>query len=316
MSNFLKQNIFRYSGASILVTKGDRNLHTCGLLDQNKNKVPNTGIYSPKAHQQVKVTFESRAQEINSGEGEHQIPKIKHAKTKLGMIGKKEKPVNKREIYKNLEAELNSDSEITSEEQIFDEPEIESRFKRSQKPVKPELLDRGIQHGGNAPKNDTSDSNESDISSFENNLLVCYSGNLLLQIQFNHSVECNNVGYLLNDKEHMQATHEIDKDGYYYYIFYSNNDNELNDIHAVFDIYKPTLQYENVTMACLNQTECKFNLFVTSKDRVIVEVPTKDGIDRDLDDTSLLLSVCNPRMGIYAIFPVAIIFLVLGCAFI
>ncbi|KAJ8681232.1 hypothetical protein QAD02_017019 [Eretmocerus hayati] len=191
---------------------------------------------------------------------------------------------------------------------------VNIRNKRSQQPIKPDLLDRGIRHGGNAGKTDADDS-DSSFSSFENGLLDCYDGNVLLRQNFDSSLECKNVSYLLTGNKHMQTIHEVSEDGYYYYIFYSDNDPIENDIHAVFDIYKPTLQYENVTKACVNKTECSFPLSMSSIDRVIVEVPTRDGIDHELDDLSILISTCVPRMGIYVIFPITVLFLVLGCAF-
>ncbi|XP_031779597.1 uncharacterized protein LOC100117202 isoform X2 [Nasonia vitripennis] len=427
----------RFEGSSILVVKGERNLRTCGMLDHNKNKAKATGIYLPEADQQVKVTFESNAQEINSKEfvspdvnkesqkidgfnNDEQLSKVKQNQTSQAprtksnntensnqstatenvesmldedeeleaLFNKAEGYVNKRinhkldeknssstdkarhlkrrmtklhrfeneqnkenddnvkiddshiksivhqrnqrknlenqrklserqkERLKLLEEELGWNHENTEKEDNHGEENTEGmlvRQRRSQQPIKPELLDRGIRHGGNAAQNFT-DSDES-VSSFENGLLNCYEGNVLLRTEFNPSSECRDVNYLLNGEKHMQTIHEVAQDGYYYYIFYSDNDIVSNDIHAVFEIYKPSLQYENVTKACINKTECSFPLSMTSIDRVIVEVPTKDGIDHEMDDISVLVSVCVPRMGIYVIFPIAVLFLILGCAF-
>ncbi|XP_014203437.1 uncharacterized protein LOC106635804 isoform X2 [Copidosoma floridanum] len=404
----------RFEGASILVVKGERNLRTCGMLDHNKNKARASGVFIPEAKQQVKVTFESNAQEINSKE---QISrKAESHKNRLKQTSKKtqgtdanrtvssmantnssvnsssaEKEENSSDDSKELDAffktfeanvtkytndELSPGSENTTKssdkarhqkskqlklQPENDDPNVESvihrqkhrrnketlkkikeqmkqnleskdggdleaenvgkeedpeaayaRQKRSQEPIKPELLDRGIRHGGNA-QNFADD--DSSISSFENGLLQCYEGNVLLAHEFNSSRECMDVNYLLDGNQHTQANHNITEDGYFYYIFYSDNDIVSNDIHAVFDIYKPTLQYENVTKACINKTECIFPLPITSMDRVIVEVPTRDGIDHEIDDISVLVSVCVPRMGVYAIFPISVMFLILGCAF-
>lgn len=225
-----------------------------------------------------------------------------------------------QERIKLLEQELGMGRENPEEEEDNHAKEQDTddalgvRRKRSQQPIKPELLDRGIRHGGNAAKNLT-DGSDSSISSFENGLLNCYGGNVLLAQEFDPSDECMDVNYLLNGNRHMQTIHDVVEDGYYYYIFYSDNDIVSNDIHAVFEIYKPTLQYENVTKACINQTQCSFPMSITSMDRVIVEVPTKDGIDHEMDDISVLVSTCVPRMGVYVIFPIAVLFLVLGCAF-
>ncbi|XP_011306141.1 uncharacterized protein [Fopius arisanus] len=186
--------------------------------------------------------------------------------------------------------------------------------KRSQEPVKPPaLLDRGVKHGGNAfiiPEKD-----ESSVSSFEEGLFDCYEGNILLAAKFPQT-NCHSIDDLFNGSGlHMQTHHNVTEDGYYYYIFYSDNDFVSNDIHAVFDIWKPTFQYENVTKSCVNVSECTFTLDVMSNDRVIVEMPTRDGIEHEDDDISLLLSVCHPRVGLYVFFPIAVLLFILGCAF-
>lgn len=119
-------------------------------------------------------------------------------------------------------------------------------------------LDGGINHGGNAGK--FSPQNESDsISSFENGLLECYDGNVLVAKSFSPSKNCIDVKSLEHGS-HLISTHEVNSDGYYYYIFYSDNDIDSNHIHAVFDIYKPTLLYSNIsdTKGCINSTMCKF----------------------------------------------------------
>ncbi|XP_033228172.1 uncharacterized protein LOC117180007 isoform X2 [Belonocnema kinseyi] len=366
----------RFQGASILVVKGERNLRTCGLLEHNKNKARATGIFLPEADQQVKITFESNAQEIHSKETTNnpreesqsspntktnlkinqeeidaQIAKKKkiiddeesnkiirhtHRKHKLHKLSNKietkhishhlqnskETPdaLNSKENRINLlKSELHAEKADTAEEDSEEngEPKLNKRNKRHQEPVDPsKLLDQGIRHGGNAgEKNGTLSEEDSSVSSFENGLLTCYGGQVLLSQEFNASEHCLDVSFLINGK-HMQTRHDVVEPGYYYYIFYSDNDFVSNDIHAVFDIYKPTLQYENVTHACINKTECTFSLPLMTPDRVIVEVPTRDGIDDEKDDISLLVSTCHPRMGVYIIFPIAVLFLILSCAFV
>lgn len=181
------------------------------------------------------------------------------------------------------------------------------------------IYDRKINHGGNAMNNsnNTSDS----VSSFENSLLTCYDGNILLAKSFPPSHLCQDVQYLESGLHlHfplMVTKHEIVSDGYYYYIFYSDNDYVQNDIHAVFDIYKPTYQYANISESkgCINSTNCSFPIAFWSDEHVIVEVPTRDGIEHEEDDITLLISTCQPRMAIYIIFPISVLFLVLTCAF-
>jgi hypothetical protein len=178
------------------------------------------------------------------------------------------------------------------------------------------ILDRGINHGGNAqsyrPKNE-SDS----ISSFENSLLECFDGQILVAKYFPPSKNCNSVKYL-EQGAHLVSKHDVSTNGYYYYIFFSDNDDAFNHIHAVFDIFKPSYLYSNIseTKGCINSTYCNFKVQMFSDEVVIVEVPTKDGIEHEDDDISLLVSQCTPRMSVYIIFPILVLIFILGCAFI
>lgn len=171
------------------------------------------------------------------------------------------------------------------------------------------LIETRARHG---ITNDTSTS----VSSFENNLLSCYDGQILLAQSFPPSTLCRNVIYL-ESGSHMVTQHEINADGYYYYIFYSDNDNVKNDINALFDIHKPTFLYANIsdTSKCYNATNCSFPIDFLTDEVVIVEVPTRDGIEHEGDDFTVLISTCHPRMGVYVIFPIAVLFLILTCAF-
>ena len=96
----------------------------------------------------------------------------------------------------------------------------------------------------------------------------------------------------------METVHEVTADGYYYCIFYSDNDYVQNDIHAVFNIHKPTYQYAKHSRACYNSTECTFPLAFWSDEIVIVEVPTRDGIEYEEEDVTFLVSSCHPRMSV------------------
>ncbi|XP_055387247.1 uncharacterized protein LOC129615873 isoform X2 [Condylostylus longicornis] len=183
------------------------------------------------------------------------------------------------------------------------------------------VYDRKISHGGNA-LNFTEKQESNSISSFENSLLTCYDGKILVAEGFPPSQMCTNVHYLatMPNVSHMITSHEVTEDGYYYYIFYSDNDLVRNDIHAIFDIFKPTFLYSNISsdlasQNCINTTNCTFNLNFYSDEYVVVEVPTRDGIEHDEDDITYLYSTCHPRSSVYVIFPIAVLVLILSCAF-
>lgn len=313
------------------MVKGERDLRTCGILEHNEKK----GLVPSSPRQQVKITFETNAQEVHSKENldpnkikelrrtaesyaqKHMelnsTRKLRHAKRRLRKVEIEEERTKKKEqriqelLLSDVEEEKNNVAmESTSEE-------ILKRRKRNQEPS---ILDQGIRHGGNVDKNTTDPDARSSVSSFENGLLNCYGDSILLSREFVPSEECVDVNYMLNTTaRHIKLFHNVTEDGYYYYMFYSDNDFVSNDIHALFDIYKPTFQYQEVSKRCLNSTQCSFSLTMLSPDRVIVEIPTRDGIEHENDDISLLTSTCHPRTGLYMVFPIAVLLLVLSFAF-
>uniref|UniRef100_A0A1I8MR76 E3 ubiquitin-protein ligase APD1-4 middle domain-containing protein n=2 Tax=Musca domestica TaxID=7370 RepID=A0A1I8MR76_MUSDO len=193
--------------------------------------------------------------------------------------------------------------------QIYDKL-FKSRRKRDH------VYDRKYTHGGNA-MNFTETDESNSISSFETGLLECFKTNKLSFGNFPPIAECTNPHFLENGSHRMLSIHEIDADGYYYYIFYSDNDLVRNDIHAIFDIYKPTFQYSNISnsQGCVNATNCTFSIGFLSDEIVVVEVPTRDGIEHEEDDITYLISTCHPRTEIYAIFPILVLILILSCSF-
>lgn len=319
----------RYDGSRILVVRGDKDLKTCGLLDHNMKKF---GAKLDMDHNQVKVTFENAAE---IGLVDHQSLDFNNAAEDTSIDNENVNLTIKKRIEKGQKRLKQSKSEPTTVKilknrkrrqtinnkkvqveklkAILESEDEKTIFKRRRRSIG--NLDAHIKHGGNA-MNYTRSSEDQSVSSFEMDLLTCYDGQILLTKDFPPSQHCNDVHYLEKSK-HMVATHEVASDGYYYYIFYSDNDNFKNDIHAIFDIYKPTYRFANSSMGkeCLNQTECQFDISFFSNANIIVEVPTRDGIEHEADDITLLVSKCHPRMAIYMIFPIAVLFLILGCAF-
>lgn len=282
----------RYGGGKLLVVRGEKVLNTCNLLEHQLK----FGAKMDDEHDHVKVTYDTAAQEIHDSMFEEEDNAAEDITDTLQVTSHNDK------VHK-LQLELSGDKTTTV-----------NRTKRSKRSLSGVVLDHGIEHGGNAI-NYTEQ--KSDQSSFEAGLLECYDGQILLNIDIKHGHVCKDVHYLQTKGRHMQSIHTVASDGYYYYIFYSDNDITKNDIHAVFDIYKPTFQYTNTTenKACVNNTECSFSLPFWTDEIVIVEVPTRDGIEQEDDDITHLISTCHPRMVIYAFFPIAVLFIIMGCAF-
>lgn len=340
----------RHEGSRILVVKGERNLRTCGLLEHNKNKV---GAHFAKDQGEVIVTFETAAEVIDSGNKNKTNKNASKGDFDPNTGGEEiddsdiprgiRKRKHPKELHTNdlgsqshdIEDTLATTSEPTPtldsathkirhqksknlhqhhDDQGVSEQNLHTNDRRRKRDL---VLNRAINHGGNAI-NYTEKPSDS-VSSFENSLLTCYDGQILLAQYFPPSSDCYDVSFLANNTRigNMLTKHEVVSDGFYYYIFYSDNDLYKNDIHAVFDIYKPTYEYANITQArsCINSTECKFPINMFSDDKVIVEVPTRDGIEHEDDDITTMLSICVPRSSVYLIFPILVLFFVLSCAF-
>lgn len=322
----------RYDGSRLLVVRGDRILQTCGLLQHNQKKI---GANMDHDYKQVRVTFETK-QEIyddhnTSQNNSHNVTdlldvqdnntKTNLHKTKLEYLVTtvpSEDATNHHHLrheHKKHKRKQHEDALKDADENFVGVEEDIDLLNRHPRDIG-QQLDGRIEHGGNAINYSFMNSDES-VSSFEMGLLTCYDGSILLTQEFDPSHLCTDISYL-NNGDHMETIHEVASDGYYYYIFYSDNDLISNDIHAIFDIYKPTLQFGNFSKnkACINETECTFPVVFWSDETVIVEVPTKDGIEVHEDDVAFLVSICHPRMGVYIIFPITVLFIILGCAFI
>jgi len=287
--------------------KGERNLRTCGLLDHSKRKESGVGA-ATSTKSPARERFELTVFEDPS------FDEVEDTTRKARMTHS----VDNNDASEQTEYEPILDSSPVEEHRKrhskrFLRTNFERRFIRSL-PVPPHNLDAKVVHGGNA--GNKIESEESSASSFETELFTCYGGSILLTQGFAPSQQCHNVSYLLsNHTGHLTTAHNVNEDGYYYYIFYSDNDLVENDLHAIFDIYKPTYQLANITKQCANQTTCIFPVGFLKNEIVIVEIPTRDGIEHEDDDYSILISACEPRMAVYMIFPLLVLFLILGCAF-
>uniref|UniRef100_A0A336LUL7 CSON012571 protein n=1 Tax=Culicoides sonorensis TaxID=179676 RepID=A0A336LUL7_CULSO len=136
-----------------------------------------------------------------------------------------------------------------------------------------------------------------ELTDLEESLLTCYDNKILLSQYFPPSKDCHNTSSVIKI-----SLISAPSDGYYYYIFYSENDSP-NDINVNFDIYQPTYEYANISksVSCINRTECKFPVTMFANDKVIVEIPIREGIRNGTNDQMEMLSICVPRTSVYYI---------------
>lgn len=280
----------RYEGSKILVVKGERILDTCGIIG-DKHKKPHP-------------LFENQGSVLVTLEDPKNIKNPSTNKTKI---------INEEATIEDING-YGYDTTNYSSLLITSNNTEKKREKRDTGTLhNPNtVLDTGVHHGGNA----VDKIEDSSVSSFEISLHECYNDNILMNDYFPYAIQCNSTNYLEKTTT-LKVVHEVLEDGYYYYIFYSDNDIVTNDIHVIFDIYKPTFQYVNNSHSkmCVNKTDCEFDVGFLSDELVIVEVPTKDGLQNDEDDVSILISVCHPRVSVYIFFPVSVLVLVLIFAF-
>lgn len=287
----------RYDGSKILVVKGDRILNTCGILDRRKFKK------EPSLAENQGTVLVTLQNPNNKKESEIYARSTHHEKAKDPL----DEDIQTKPKFENIYLKSQFTSGTNKKQQ--------KRDTRTKLHNPNTILDTGVHHGGNA-FNSTVKPDNSAVSSFEINLYDCYQDNILMNEYFPFSIQCNSTNYL-EETTILKVIHEVLVDGYYYYMFYSDNDIVFNDIHAIFDIYKPTFQYVNNSSSkmCINKTRCEFDIGFFSDELVIVEVPTKGGLRNDEDDTSVLISVCLPRKSVYIFFPITVLLLILLFAF-
>jgi hypothetical protein len=160
----------------------------------------------------------------------------------------------------------------------------------------------GIEHGGNTANfTEHPEDADSSISSFESELLNCFSGKTLFQRGFAAGGKACETS-MANWTGSLRVQHTIPSKGHFYYIFYSDNDLETNTINARFEINATTYNFTLAAHKCLNATKCSFDLrFFGGDGTVYVEA----------DSDVLLISTCEPRLAMYLLFPVCALIFVL-----
>lgn len=273
-----------------MVVKDIKDFHTCGMTDPKPK--PNADQRA-KQNNEVLIFYETNAEIVpqNSNEFEGEDISEETVRVAYEKLKKKHKNPKSREV---LPSTISTAATTPNRRIVRSIEKITHR--------------EGFLHG-------KTNESESSQSSFEQSLVSCHNGRILLNENFPTSHLCTNLKYLENRTRNMQLQHDVHADGYYFYIFYSDNDERNNEIHAIFDIFKPTYEYTQHVRGCVNKTECTFPISFLSDERVVVEIPMRDGIEHETDDVTSLVSSCQPRKLVYAAFTVAVLILVLLFAF-
>ncbi|XP_065168171.1 uncharacterized protein [Atheta coriaria] len=156
----------------------------------------------------------------------------------------------------------------------------------------------------------------SSFSSSEEALLNC--AGLILNLPLSPHTKCQRslsdqdveTAYLAN-----RITYKVPTNGYYFFVFNSENEVQTNYIRVHFHIEKTVYNVTNPISECANSTEqCALDLKFFSDEKLVMELPIKE--DQDLfNQEYVVVSVCEPRTAIYIFCVILVPILVILFAF-
>ncbi|XP_046972470.1 uncharacterized protein LOC124539218 [Vanessa cardui] len=157
----------------------------------------------------------------------------------------------------------------------------------------------------------------SSFSSSEEALLEC--AGLILNLPLTPHASCQ-PGAL--DKETHAAsranalTYRVPANGYYFFVFNSENEVQRNFIRARFDLQKTRYDVARTTLReCRNSTDrCDLSLDIFSSQKVVLELPLRNN-DSLWNEQFVIISECEPRTSVYLACVIAVPILILAFAF-
>lgn len=103
--------------------------------------------------------------------------------------------------------------------------------------------------------------------------------------------------------------------GYYFFVFNSENEIQPNYLRVRFDLLKTVYDISDPVHACLNSTaECSLPFKIFSNERTVLELPLS-GNDSQWNEEYVVVSMCEPRTSIYLLCIISVPLLILIFAF-
>lgn len=156
----------------------------------------------------------------------------------------------------------------------------------------------------------------SSFSSSEEALLNC--AGLILNLPLTPHRQCAaeltedqvEAAYLANT-----ITYKVPVNGYYFFVFNSENEIQPNYIRVRFNIEKTVYNVTQTVSQCANSTApCALNLQFFSNEVVVMELPVQE--DQDLwNNEFVVVSECEPRTSLYVALVISVPVLVIVFAF-
>lgn len=110
-------------------------------------------------------------------------------------------------------------------------------------------------------------------------------------------------------------TYTVPSNGYYFFVFNSENEVQDNYIRVKFDIHKTVYNVSNSIQSCNNATnECKLPLNFFSNEKVVFELPINNN-ETLWNEEYVVISECEPRTAIYLVCVVSVPLMILFFAF-
>ncbi|CAH2098055.1 unnamed protein product [Euphydryas editha] len=157
----------------------------------------------------------------------------------------------------------------------------------------------------------------SSFSSSEEALLEC--AGLILNLPLTPHSSCHPGS---SEQETLAAsranalTYRVPANGYYFFVFNSENEVQRNFIRARFDLQKTRYDIARTTLReCTNSTDrCDLQLDIFSSQKVVLELPLRNN-DSLWNEQFVIISECEPRTSVYLACVIAVPILILTFAF-
>lgn len=112
-----------------------------------------------------------------------------------------------------------------------------------------------------------------------------------------------------------KVTYKIPSNGYYFFVFNSENEVQVNYIRLRFELNKTVYDVSSRTSFCENQTNsCALDLKFFSNEKTVMEVPITSNQSR-WNEEFVVVSECQPRTVIYMCCAVSVPILIMLFAF-
>ncbi|XP_012272253.1 uncharacterized protein LOC105695339 [Orussus abietinus] len=155
----------------------------------------------------------------------------------------------------------------------------------------------------------------SSFSSSEERLLDCKG--LILNLPLTPHQQCTPKF----EKHHHLAslantvTYRVPTNGYYFFVFNSENEIQPNYIRIRFELLKTVYDTSDPIHACKNTTEeCSLPLNFFSGEKAVLELPLGDN-DSQWNEEFVVVSTCEPRTAVYMICIITVPLLIMLFAF-